>query len=290
MDNTKPIQIRQLRVKQARFRASGVGALMVGGNAISDNQLGELAKLQEKEKGLILHAKTQKPLAMTEKDKKTKADLIAKRDAPFELGETAKEFVKSVWRFNEYGYREVLATREIMKGHMCEDDALGLVTDVYGDFRMKNKESFKNNWFTGTPDILLPERVEDVKTCWSLKTFMNKHSLPEIYTAQAQVYMMLTGREKFSLHYCLVDTPIELILKMERQLLHHYWGDQDSPDYLEAVEQLRDNHNYSDIASMDRIKTFNLHYDEDYIKELKFRVRVARKYYKTITLNQIDAA
>lgn len=269
------------------FRASSVGNLMAGTIGLTEKQTAYLAELQERDQ---LSAVGQaKPL--TEKMKATVAELIEKRDAPAELGETAKSLVRKMWLQEEYDFREVMYSKETMKGHLCEQDSLALISEIWpeDEFRIKNTRRLEGLNLAGTPDVLLKtvETVEDAKTPWSIRTYFDVKEPPELYYAQGQVYMYLSEFTKFRLHYCLVNTPVELVAAEEARLFHKFGRSDDSDSYQEAIEQIRINHEYDHIPAELRIKTFEFDYDSAYMDELQGRIELAYKYYDTLTLNGI---
>lgn len=277
------------RKKQIRFRASKVGALMVGTHGLTDNQKERLHELDLREAG-VFRTPNGKPGSYTPNMAKEHQELIEKRDAPFELSATAKSFVEQVWLEKMYGYYEPIYTHEILKGHLCEQDSMALVSEVYptDEFRRKCRGEYENRYFTGHPDILLEKSgvVEDIKSSWSLKTFFETRDFPELYYAQGQVYMDLTGADHFRLFYCLIDTPQELLWREEKRLYWLFGGD--SEDYIRASEQLYKNHDYSKIPPKQRVKVFEFGRDKDYMKELKTRVKYAREYFDSLSLEMIS--
>jgi hypothetical protein len=92
-----------------KFRASSVGNLLVGGNAITDKQLARLEELQSRRDN-----PDAKPL--TANMQQELEELIAKRDAEFEFGATAMSYIRDCWMRNTFGYDEPLVSNEILKG------------------------------------------------------------------------------------------------------------------------------------------------------------------------------
>lgn len=262
-------------------------------------------EIRNKKKEITANKPAVKPL--TEKMEETLAELNAKISAPFEFGKTTLGYIRKTRRRNEYGFDEPVASKEMIKGNLCEQDAIDLVSKVIKDprFRRKNPHNFRDldGYFTGTPDVILwgqpgydpedpneqpiPELeavVEDVKTSWNLRTFDEVENPPEHYVTQAQVYMYLTGIRVYRLIYCLVDTPWELIEEEKKKFFFKYGGDE-SPEYKEAAYKLELVHRVSDkIPVEDRIKVFQFEYDEEYIQKLKERVDLAREVYGTLKL------
>jgi hypothetical protein len=294
-------------MKKFKSRASATGNLMGKGNEITEKQLAQIAKYGERVKPL------------TEVMKRELSLLEAKRDAPFEFGQTAKTYIDDVWLYNKYGHREDAQSKETLKGNLCEQDVMELISKVrpVPEFRENAKGKFdtmfsfggdteksriekigynpekgklENEWVTGIPDIDLDciDTIEDVKTCWSIRTFhkVSKETVPELYYGQGQSYLFLTGRSKFTLHYGLVKTPQIIIDKMIRQALYSIAdGDEENEDYLKAVYIIENNNNAVDrVPIEERVKSFYFERNEDYIEKIKKRVELAREYYATVKL------
>ena len=265
------------------FRAHSVGNLLVGGSEITDRQ-------RERIKELATRAADPQAKPLTDKMQMELDELIAKRDAPFEFGATALAYIRECWLRNEYGYDEPVLTNELLKGLLCEDEAIGVLTrQVSGPFRVKNDELFANAWFSGTPDVLTDDAVEDVKCSWSLKTFVDVQHPSAIYYAQGQVYMDLTGRNLFRLCHVLIDTPEQIVQEERKRFYFRFNCDEENPFYLECVRKVDAMHGASAlIPESQRIKVFTFARDELYIARLRKRVEQAREVYATLTLGGTD--
>ena len=202
-----------------------------------------------------------------------------------ELGETAKTFIEEMWLRDKYGYYEEASSPEMMKGLLCEQDSMELVQKVCGgEFRTAYGQRLSNDYIIGTPDIVLKDWVEDIKTSWSLKTFFNAELLPAYY-AQGQGYMELTGRKKYKVIYCLVPTPASLLDGEYKRIEWRFANDFNNPDFQKAVTQFgRNNECIHDIPIEKRIKIFEFDYDGEYIKKLYSQIEKARKYYESLSL------
>jgi len=250
------------------------------GVGLTDNQakrLGELLFRKESPIGKPLTANMDKELAK----------LIERRDAPFELSQTAKSYIVSLWLRLEYDYREPVITKELLKGNLCEQDSIELVTDLIPaqEFRVKNRDHFEDDYFTGTPDVILKKDnvIEDLKSSWTIKTFFESEP-DKLYEGQAQVYMHLTGIHNYRLIYALVDTPDEIVLQEMKRFFYKLGQDENNPEYERICNDLEAMHKVSHIPAKDRMKTYAYTYNPEYMKELIFRVKEARKFYKTLTL------
>jgi hypothetical protein len=214
----------------------------------------------------------------------TEPKLKSDKDAG-NLSETAKKFVEDKWLFDTFGFAESIKNQYMDKGNECEQDSMDLVTKVIeGGFRSRYNTKLQNDYVIGTPDIVLNDCVEDIKTSWNIKTFYNAE-LSNIYYAQAQCYMWLTGKEKYRLIYSLVQTPEHLILSECEKLVLKYNRNKENEDYIKECTQIKKNNDLiKDIAIEKRVKVFAFGYDPAYIETLKKNIDNAREYYKTLKL------
>lgn len=264
---------------KVKFRASGVGGLMVGGNAITEKQLIRLGELQAR-----LADPNGKPL--TANMVKELEELTEKRDAEFEFGATAMACIRECWLRNELGYDEPVITNEMLKGIMCEDEAIDMVCQhVPGGFRVKNEENYEDDWFTGTPDLITGDYIEDVKCSWTVRTFAETRRPDPMYYAQGQVYMSLTGRHKFRLAHVLVETPFEIIEEEKKRYFFKFNCDEENPFYIKAAKQIDAMHGaVKRVPQEHRVKCFEFDRDDRFIDTLRERVELARKIYGSITI------
>lgn len=209
------------------------------------------------------------------------------REKGRELSKTTETFIRQMWLEREFKYREEFMTEEIMKGLLCEDDSLGLLQSVIGgEFRMKNSDFFKNDYVCGTPDVILKREdyVEDVKTSYNLRTFMEA-DLSKNYWWQGQGYMWLSGKKNYRLVYCLVPTPSELLVREKRSWLYKFGGDEQNQHFLAAIDQIdRNNDLIEELPKSSRIKVFDFQYEPDKIESLKVRIEACRRFYDTLAL------
>lgn len=274
--------------KEILFRASGIGALMVEGrgSVITENQLATLNDFEERIRG------NGKPL--TEKQTELYMELKAKRDAPPQLSDTAKRWIESMWLQNQKGFYEELNNKEVLKGLYAEDDSLGLISDIEGEFYIKNTERITKGNITGECDINFVKNsrriIKDAKSSWSPKTFMGGE-LNTIYEWQGRAYMHLYDADEFHLHYCLIDTPPHLFENEVWKLKNRYNViDTDDEAVKPLFDQLRRNLIFSDnpaYTKEERVKTFKITRDLEKEKLLLSKIPMAIEYYNSIKLNQV---
>ena len=175
------------------------------------------------------------------------------------LSETTKTYVKE-WLIEKiYGIRKEIKSKYLTKGLKLEDTAIDKAIEWLDlPFTLKNEKFFEDDFFCGTPDLIVDNVVYDIKCSWDAFTFpLFENEIPnKDYFYQLQVYMHLTGCKKAVLTYVLLNTPEELTYE--------------------------DKHNYDNMDKKYRIKTFEIDYSEEVIADLQQRVANIREYLKTI--------
>jgi hypothetical protein len=176
------------------------------------------------------------------------------------LSKTTQSYLQDWAKEHIYGIRKQIKSKYIDKGLTNEDYAIDQAIKMLDlPFVLKNVESFEDDYFTGTPDIVTDTEVLDIKCSWDAFTFpLFADEIPtDDYFYQLQVYMHLTGRKSARLVYVLTDTPPEL-----------QWG--------EIVS-------YESVADKFKIKKFTVEYQPEIIAQLQQRVLAAREYIYEIT-------
>ena len=148
-------------------------------------------------------------------------DIMTEPKGSEKLSVGAKTVCEKLAKQQVYGYSESLSSKYLDKGLQVEDASIALVNSVFFTDYVKNTERRSNDWITGEADIVTPHKIIDVKSSWSLKTFhaLASDGFDKGYEWQGRAYMWLWEVEHFELHYCLVDTPEEL-LGFEDESLH----------------------------------------------------------------------
>lgn len=175
------------------------------------------------------------------------------------LSKTTKDYLQQWIKEQIYGVRKSIKSKYLDKGNAVEEDAIKYAAKELGWlFAEKNEELFKDDYFVGTPDVILEDRIIDIKSSWDCFTFpLYYNGIPnKDYYYQLQVYMYLTGKHKAQLVYVLMNTPEELTYEFS--------------------------HDYSEISSDYRIKIFDVDYDENAISHLQEQVKESRQYIKQL--------
>lgn len=175
-----------------------------------------------------------------------------------QLSETTKTYVQEWFKEKIYGVRKEISSKYIDKGLEFEDFSIDKMIEWLDlPFAIKNQERFEDDFFTGEPDLLLPDRVIDAKNSWDCFTFpLFDTEIPtKGYEYQVQTYMHLTGLKKASVVYILLDTP--------------------ETKYSAPIS-------YEHVSKEYRIKKFDFEYDPEIIAKLQERVLLCREYINTL--------
>ena len=177
------------------------------------------------------------------------------------LSQTTKTYLQEWVKEQIYGVRKNIENKYIRKGLHCEDESIeggARANDV--DFAVKNSKHYNNDFFTGTPDLIIDDKVVDIKTSWDCFTFpLFDSEMPNNhYYWQLQVYMDLLGLDKAELAYVLVNTPDML-----------QYDDIDSTEY-------------TNLDLKYRVKTFEIERNQEDIDKLYERVKECRAYIEEI--------
>lgn len=176
------------------------------------------------------------------------------------LSETTKTYLHEWAKEQIYGVRKNINSKYLTKGIELEDQAIDKTIEWLDlPFAIKNEQFFENEFFTGTPDLIVGDVVYDTKCSWDCFTFplFDKEIPTKNYFYQLQVYMELLGLKEAKLVYVLLNTP-------------------------ENLPSWEDKHNYNSLDKKYRIKTFEVNYQPEVIDQLKEKVILANQYLQTL--------
>lgn len=178
------------------------------------------------------------------------------------VGETCKAALLDIWIEATYGRTRDFENKYTSKGTAVEETSITLYSLQRKKFYKKNIETFEDEYFIGTPDIVDKEEVIDIKSCWSLFTFYDKihEKINKAYELQLQGYMKLVKKKQSRLAYVLVNTPA-FILEKEKYNFKFKFEEIDpdtNPAYVAGIEQIDKNGTFDDIPEADRWMDFTL--------------------------------
>ncbi len=195
------------------------------------------------------------------------------------LSQTAKTYCETWLKEQLFNRRKEIDNKYLTKGVEVEDGAIDFVIENTSlPFAMKNEKHFEKEFVKGTPDLILSDKVIDIKSSWDIFTFpLFEKDINKAYWWQLQGYMYLTGKEKAELTYVLIDTPIDLIEKeigyksKDKEFLT-------SSEFSKFEAEFYHNMTFSDIEAKHRIKTFSFNIDNTAIDQIKTRVAECQVY------------
>jgi|TARA_R100000084_G_scaffold38927_2_gene15707 hypothetical protein len=205
-----------------------------------------------------------------------------------ELSLTAKGRVLE--RYNElnYGIYKNIDNKFTLKGTQLEDESILLFKKVFGEFSLfKNEKNFKDEYFTGTPDLITDDLVIDIKTKYSLdgfqKMYYNQKPVDKAYIYQIQCYMHLLGLKRGMIAFCLTNNSEEGIVKeIQSQIYKSDKISYTDSEYLQIEEKVRKEQTFDYLPDNKRVKMIFVDYNEDLIVQMKERIKQCDKYYKWI--------
>ena len=263
-------------MKQFKIRASACGSIMAGQIGLSD-------KNHDKMRALITRdIDGKKPL--TENMQVEMADLIFRHANPT-LPAGAKSYCEQWLKEQIYERRKRVETKYMDKGLIVEDHSIDMIAELLGfGMLVKNEKKFSDAFMTGEPDVLPKDVVIDAKNPWDCFTFpLFAKEIPDTdYEWQGQVYMHLTKRKKFILAYTLLDTPGNIIEREAKSYSYRAgYGELEQEMYDDFEKYMT----YKKIKNQFKIKTFEVEYSLDKIKEIRVRVKMCREYIDTLLID-----
>ena len=204
------------------------------------------------------------------------------------LSKTLRTNLELWYKEQLYGKKAEFNSKYTDKGTQVEEDSLRWVSRHlgWGMVLETNKDSFEDEHFTGTPDLILGDTVVDLKNSWDFTTFplFGEYSdVDKAYYYQLQVYMHLTGKKKAKLVYILTNTPMHLIEKEVRYKCADLKNRGIGYDEEEVEKALIEFHSYDHIRNDLKVKTYDFEYNEEAIKKMQDQVDKAREY-----INRLD--
>lgn len=196
------------------------------------------------------------------------------------ISETTKTHLEEWMVEQKFGIRKEISSKYLEKGLQMEDTAIQEYSTLFNVECFKNEEWFENDYITGTPDLILENKIVDIKCSFSAFTFpmFDTKLANKAYEYQLNGYMYLTGKTEAEIAYFLLNSPEGIILSEAKSIMYKEGLGADWLDVL--VEEVRANHNYDHIPMEDRCKVFKIERDEKIISEIKDRVENCREYVK----------
>lgn len=259
-----------------------------------------------------LRAKDGSVPGLTPKQQDDYDDLIYKRDND-ELSEGIMNYLHVLHRSTKYNRRKELKTKYIKKGNEMEEEAITMLSHFKGEILYNNHERVTNKWITGEYDIFVGDDIKnikegyDTKCSWDLFTFPYAHKkLDAVYYWQNMSYMWLSGAEKWTTVYCLINTPHWALENMKYRegfewphneipkwklceiLNNNIYDDATFLEMMNEWECIPDENsdekhidivnNFTPMSLEERVMEKTTLRDEKAIKNMKQRIKMAREF------------
>lgn len=198
------------------------------------------------------------------------------------LGKTGETYCEQWVKESIYKKRKDFYSKYTDKGNSMEQDAIDYVAKAQGwGLVAKNQERLEDFFMIGTPDLVLNDKVVDIKNSWDCFTFPLFDSEPnKDYYWQLQCYMALTEKTKAELIYVLMDAPEHLIDK-EALFESRNRGEQEVS--MDIYDEVKERMTYSHLPDHLRIKIFQIERNESDIDLIRERVEMCRSYISKLT-------
>lgn len=147
----------------------------------------------------------------------------------------------------------------------------------------KNDKRFKNEYLTGEPDIIINDKIIDIKSSYDFATLLSNIGKPlnSLYEYQVLGYMALTGATEAEICYCLVNMPQEMINSEKKRIFYALNATtEESPEYLRQISKLENNMSFDEIPIQERLVRFPVQRDEEAINKIYKRVEACREWLK----------
>jgi len=232
------------------------------------------------------------------------------------LSETCKSALLDIYIQKKYKRYKEISNKYIEKGLAVENDAIDLWRRERNAIVFKNEINFKNDFVSGTPDLLIKDatgnciNVPDIKSSWDIHTFIDSkvNDLSKDYYWQGQAYMWLMGAPTATFCFVLVNAPSQMIDDEKYRLARrmNLIDPQADPEFIRKASQIERNMIFDmptflaenphanlecdlsawqyDIPVQERIHEKVVEFDADAIAKLQERVPMWREYLNTLSL------
>lgn len=197
------------------------------------------------------------------------------------LSETAKSHLIEVYTENQYDYRRDNVNKYTNKGNVQELKAILELSKFTGLLMEKNEATIYNEYFVGTPDIILPDLkiIFDTKCCYDWITLLDnvQDGLPEENKRQIDGYLDILGWDTGYVAKILLDHPQEDIDREKYRLFTSgNYISEESPDFLRKWAEKEKQFRFETAPLSERILLFEVKKDEEYLEKARQKVIKSR--------------
>lgn len=193
------------------------------------------------------------------------------------ISKTTESYLKLKHSEILFNKKKDISSKYLDKGIKQENESIKLLSEVLNLDLEKNEIRKENGFLTGEPDIVLANKIIDIKTSWDFSTFplYENEILNKDYYWQLQSYMELFDKDFAELVYCLVDTPFTLI-EDEKRRTSWKLGFLELPEKLESA--IENNLLYDHLPKEIRVKRFKIERNKEDIEKMYSKIEVCRNY------------
>ncbi len=212
------------------------------------------------------------------------ADIMTNDRSGKKMGKTSQSWIEQWYKEQLYNRRKEFTSKYTDKGLSVEDDAIKYLSEVDKSDYAKNEVYFENDFMTGTPDVITPGHIIEIKSSWDCFTFpLFENEADKKYWWQCQGYMALTGKEKAVLTYVLMSAPEHII---DKEAWNEARKRGEAEVDIELWDEVKEKMSYEKYPASLRIKRFEIARDAEAITAIEQRVIECRQYLETIQINQ----
>ena len=113
--------------------------------------------------------------------------LVADKKAG-KLSKTAESYLNQFIFEYKYGRRQMFSTNATQKGTQTEDDGIHVLNMVMKTRYKKNEIRFNGDYLTGEPDIVAKDLILDIKSNYTVSSFLTKDKIDSLYFWQLVGY------------------------------------------------------------------------------------------------------
>lgn len=201
------------------------------------------------------------------------------------LSETAKNHLIEVYAEVLYDFKRDNSNKYTNKGNVCEPKAILELSDFTGIFMQKNESKVSNDWFVGTPDVIVEEKriIFDTKCCYDWITLLEniKDGVLDENHAQIQGYLDCLGWDTGYIAKILLDHPEEDIEREKYRLFTQgNYISEESPEFVAKWDKMESMFRFEQFSINERLLLFRVDKDDDFIQKAKLKVEKSRLFLK----------
>ncbi len=267
-----------------KCRCSAINKILTngaGGRGITEIQIAELKKLEDKE------TRTEK-----QEQEMIRLQAVKANSGNVVLGVTCIDYLMEVYAWETERMvslnKEALETMPMLKGKKGEREAGLLLSVVDGEMYLSNKERISNEYLSGEIDFYLGDHIYAAKNITDIKiSFDYPIYLKKLHTGleagqkqQLQGYGDISTAQELYVANCLVSFTPEMVEDMKWKIMRKTGAvTEESPDFKELWQTLERSMFYDHINPNLRVSKIKIETFTDFERtELYDRVKYCRDF------------